>query len=116
MSAQSAWNQRAFVTLGAVLSGLALPVTGLLDHAAGGSSSESAVGWSIVHMSVSCLFVGFCTWHIVLNRRPLLKYLRVGSARGAGVVRGLPAREAVAAAGVVGVVLAATVVHALAEG
>ena len=30
------WNQRAFVATGAVLSGLALPVTGLLDHAAGG--------------------------------------------------------------------------------
>jgi len=116
MSDQSAWNQRAFVALGAVLSGLALPATGLLDHSAGGSSSESAVGWSIAHISVSCLFIGFCTWHIVLNRRPLLKYLRAGSARGAGMVRGLPAKETVAAAGIVGMVLAATVVHALAEG
>jgi hypothetical protein len=115
MSTQSAWDQRAFVVLGAVLSGLALPVTGVLDHAAGGSSSESAVGWSIAHVSVSSLFVAFCTWHIVLNRRPLLKYLRAASAR-AGAARGLPAKETVAAAGIVGVVLAATVVHALAEG
>jgi hypothetical protein len=115
MSSQSTWNQRSVVVLGAVLSGLALPATGLLDHAAGGSSSESAVGWSIAHISLSTLFVGFCTWHIVLNRRPLLKYLRAAAGR-AGALRGLPAREAVAAAGIVGGVLAATVLHALAEG
>lgn len=115
MSAQSAWNQRAFVALGAVLSGLALPATGLLDHAAGGSSSESAVGWSIAHVSVSCLFLGFCTWHIALNRRPLLKYLRAAGGR-AGALRRLPARETVAAASIVGGVLALTIVHALAEG
>jgi hypothetical protein len=115
MSAQSAWNQRAFVTLGAVLSGLALPATGLLDHAAGGGTGESAAGWSITHVSVSGLFVGFCAWHIVLNRRPLLKYLRAAGGR-AGALRRLPARETVAAAGIVGAVLALTIVHALAEG
>jgi hypothetical protein len=114
MSSQSTWNQRSFVVLGAALSGLALPVTGLLDHAAGGSSSESAVGWSIAHISLSTMFVGFCTWHIVLNRRPLLKYLRAAGDR-AGALR-LPGRETLAAAGIVGGVLAATVLHALAEG
>lgn len=114
MSTQSVWNQRAFVATGAVLSGLALPATGLLDHAAGGSASASAVGWSIAHVSVSCLFVAFCGWHIVLNRRALLRYLRAAGDR-AGALR-LPARETLAAAGIVGGVLAATVLHALAEG
>jgi hypothetical protein len=114
MSAQPVWNQRAFVALGAVLSGVALPATGLLDHAAGGSSSASAVRWSIAHVSVSCLFVGFCAWHVVLNRRALLRYLRAAGDR-AGAVR-LPARETVAAAAVVGSVVAATVIHALVEG
>jgi hypothetical protein len=113
MSAQP-WNPRAFVATGAVLSGLALPATGLLDHAAGGASSEAAVRWSIAHVSLSCLFVGFCTWHVVLNRRALLKYLRAARGR-AGAVR-LPARETVAAAVIVTCVLAATVIHALAEG
>jgi hypothetical protein len=115
MSAQSAWNQRAFVALGAVLSGLALPATGLLDHAAGGSSSESAVAWSITHVSAGSLFVVFCAWHIVLNRRPLLKYLRAAGGR-AGTLRRLPARETVTAAGIVGGVLTLTIVHALVEG
>ena len=115
MSSKSDWNQRSFVVLGALLSGLALPVTGLLDHAAGGSSSENAVGWSIAHISVSCLFVGFCGWHLVLNRRALLRYLRAAGGE-AEALRRLPARETVAAAAVVGGVLLATVVHALAEG
>lgn len=114
MSTPSAWNQRAFVALGAVLSGLALPATGLLDHAAGGGSSAAAMRWSIAHVSVSTLFVGFCAWHIVLNRRALLRYVRAAGDR-AGSAR-LPARETVAAAAIVGTVLAATVVHALLEG
>jgi hypothetical protein len=115
MTTQPVWNQRAFVALGAVLSGLALPVTGLLDHAAGGTSSEAAVRWSIAHVSVSCMFVGFCGWHIVLNRRALLRYLRAAGGLS-GPVRRLPARETVAAVAIVGGVLAATVVHALVEG
>ena len=98
MSTPSVWNQRAFVAVGAVLSGLALPATGLLDH-----------------VSVSCLFVGFCTWHLVLNRRALLRYVRAAGGK-TGTLRRLPARETVAAAAVVGGVLALTVAHALAEG
>jgi hypothetical protein len=73
------------------------------------------IGWSIAHVSVSSLFVAFCTWHIVLNRRPLLRHLRATGGR-AGALRRLPARETVAAAGIVGGVLALTIVHALAEG
>ena len=59
--------------------------------------------------------MGFCTWHIVLNRRTLIRYLRAAGAP-AGSTRRLPARETVAAAAVVGGVLALTVIHALAEG
>ncbi len=110
-----AWNQRAFVATGAILSGLALPLTGLLDHAAGGTHAADAVGWSIAHVSLSCVFVGFCTWHILLNRRALLRYLHAAGAR-AGSSRPLPARETVAAAAVVGGVLVLTVLHALADG
>jgi hypothetical protein len=89
--------------------------TTLATAAAGRGTGESAAGWSITHVSVSGLFVGFCAWHIVLNRRPLLKYLRAAGGRG-GALRRLPARETVAAAGIVGAVLALTVVHALVEG
>ncbi len=35
------WNQRAFVATGALLSGLALPISGLADHAAGGPGGSA---------------------------------------------------------------------------
>jgi hypothetical protein len=109
------WNQRAFIATGAVLSGLALPVTGLLDHAAGGSASADSVGWSIAHTSLGALFAGFCVWHVVLNRRALLRYLRAAlpAGRPGGAA---PSREVLIAMALVGGVLAATVVHALLEG
>lgn len=104
------WNQRAFVVDGAVISGLALPLTGIADHVAGDSAPNALVGWAIVHTAAGILFVTFCTWHIVLNRRALLRYLR--GKVPAGFV---PTRETIAALALVGAVLAVTVVHALVE-
>lgn len=107
------WDQRAFVATGALLSGLALPVTGLLDHAAGGSVSAHAVGWSIAHAALGIMFVAFCTWHIVLNRRALLRHLRAARASHGRRVS-LPSREVGAAAVLVGGALTLVVAHALA--
>ena len=105
------WNQRAFVVLGAALSGLALPITGLADHAARQPvSSDETAGWALVHTSLGIMFVAFCTWHVVLNRRALLRYLR-----GKATVRRVPTKEVVAALALVGIVLAVTVTHALVE-
>jgi uncharacterized membrane protein len=104
------WDQRRFIALGALLSGLALPITGLADHLAGHSSGPDAVvGWSIVHVALGTLFVAFVTWHAVLNRRALLKHLSGGAAGAA-----LRSPEAVAALVLVGGVLALTVTHAVA--
>ena len=103
------WDQRGFVALSALLSGLALPITGLADHLAGHSpATDARVGWSIVHTSLGVMFVFFCTWHAVLNRRALLRYLRARAAWPA-----LPTREALAALGLVGGVLFLTVTHAV---
>ena len=101
------WNQRAFVTTGALLSGLALPISGLADHAAGGPEG-SAAAWSVVHTSLGALFVGFGVWHAALNRRALLRYVRTGRPAHA-----LPSREALVALALVGGVSALTVTHAL---
>lgn len=100
------WKQPSFVSLCALLSGLALPVSGVVDHFA---AQSSAGGWSIVHVALGTVFVVFCTWHIVLNRRALLRYLRDKAAAW----RSLPTREAVAAIALVGGVLALTVTHAV---
>jgi Flp pilus assembly protein TadB len=87
------WNQRAFVALAATAAGLAVVVS---------------VGWIVVHVAMGVLLVVFCTWHAVLNRRALLRYLKGKDSRHA-----LPAREAIAAFAMVGAVFALTLVLAL---
>lgn len=70
------WDQCRFVALGVLLSGLALPVTGIADHLARHASGPDAAGWVAFHIALGTLFVVFATWHAVLNRRALLRYLR----------------------------------------
>ena len=110
------WDRKAFVVTGVAASGIALPLTGLLDRLSGGPSAEAAIGWSIVHTSLGALFIGFCAWHVVLNRRALVRYLRTavpGAGRPGGAA---PPREVLAATALVGGVLAVTVIHALVGG
>ena len=99
------WNQRRFVSLGALFAGLALPITGVGDHLARHSSGPHAgIGWVVCHVTMGTLFVVFAAWHAVLNRRTLLKYLRSRSNRPA-----MPSREAFAALALVGGALVLTV-------
>jgi len=67
------WNQRASAVIGAAFSSLAVPVTGLLDHAAGRE-------WAIAHTALGVLCLAFCICHVVLNRRALLSYVTRASA------------------------------------
>ena len=106
-SVKDRWEQRRFVAVAAALSGLALPVTGLADHPAVAAGDPAS--WAIVHTSLGTMFVVFAVWHCVLNRRALVRYVR--SAIGS---RALVGREAVVAATLVGLVLAVTVLHAVA--
>lgn len=104
------WNQRGFVALCALFSGLALPISGFADHLAGPSpAADTRVGWSIVHTSLGVVFVIFCTWHVVLDRRALLKHLRDRALHQA-----LPTRETLTAMTLIGGLLALTVTHAVA--
>ena len=95
------WNRRAVIVLGAALSGLTLPLTGLLDHAAG---SE----WALVHVAPGVICVAFCAWHAVLNRAALLRYARTRMP-----ACGLPARELLAPVVLTAMVLVSTVIHGL---
>ena len=96
------WDQRRFISLGALFSGLALPITGLGNHLARHSSGPHAgIEWVIAHVTLGSLFIVFATWHGVLNRRVLLKYLRSRAAWPK-----LPSRETLAALALVGGVLA----------
>jgi hypothetical protein len=96
------WHRRAWVVAGALLCGLTLPLTGLLDHAAGRE-------WALVHAAPGVLFVVLCVWHALLNRRGVLCHL----SRRIPAGWGLPSREALASAVVTAVVVGGTVVHAL---
>ena len=50
------WDQRAFVVMGVALCGLALPITGLVDHVAGDSTSQGAAqGWAFTHTAIGGL-------------------------------------------------------------
>lgn len=102
------WNQRRFISLGALFSGLALPITGIGDHIArhepDSSAPQASTAWVVAHVAIGALFVVFATWHAVLNRRSVLKYLRSRVRRPA-----LPSIEALAALGLVGAALALAV-------
>jgi hypothetical protein len=79
-----------------------LPVTGVGDHLARHSSGPQAdANWVVAHVAIGVLFVLFATWHVMLNRRALLRYLH-------GRMGALPGREALAALVLVGAVLALT--------
>jgi len=107
-SARPRWDQRRFVSLGALFSALALPVTGLGNHLARHSSGPHAdASWVVAHVAIGSLFVIFAAWHIVINRRAIVRYLRAKATRPT-----LPCCEVVAAVGLVGGVL----VLALASG
>jgi hypothetical protein len=87
------FNQHAFTALGASLSGLGLPFTGLANHIYQlDSMTLPRHAWMSAHNTLGILFLFFVIWHIVLNRRTLAKYVR-----GFTAGRGFASREAICA-------------------
>ncbi len=104
-TAKPRWNQRRFVSVGAFFSGLALPITGLGNHLARHPSGPQAgMGWVLAHVIIGSLFTILATWHVVLNRHALVKYLRDRANRAT-----LLSREALAALALVAGVLVLTI-------
>ncbi len=102
------WNPRAFVSLVIALCAAGLPVTGLANHALQLEMTRERHAWMSAHNSLGVVFVVFVAWHLILNRRALVAYLR-------GAATGLPgvAHEARWALAVVGVTTALAAGHAL---
>ena len=106
------FNRRAFVALVATMSGLGLPVTGLMNHL---HQTEPATlvrhVWMSAHNSLGIIFVVFAVWHAVLNRRALLSHLR-------GAVAQVPrlTREAIVAVMLVVALVGIVVSHAFHTG
>lgn len=80
-SRKKSFNTRAFVAMMAGLTGFGLPISGLALHA----HSEHRLAfdgheWTALHVFLGILFTVFVTWHIVLNRRPILNHIKAGAA------------------------------------
>jgi hypothetical protein len=70
-------NPRAFAAIMAGLSGLTLPLTGLaLHHHTHHPGAQGYHGLFHAHVFLGVLFVVFSVWHLVLNRRSLIRYFR----------------------------------------
>jgi len=101
------FHARAFVASVAAISGSGLPVTGLGSHLCQAYPvTPSYHAWMTIHWSLAIVFVVFAVWHVVLNRRALLRHLRGASPRIREV-----SREAVFAVTLVAVVVFAAVAH-----
>jgi hypothetical protein len=100
-------NARAFTAMMMVMSGLGLPLTGVMNHAYGFAPlSVGRHAWMSAHNALGVLFAGFSIWHIVLNRRAVWNHLRSTASH-------IPAmsREAMLAGAVVAITLLLFVGH-----
>ena len=104
------FNARAFVAMMAALTGASLPVSGLFNHLHQFEPLTTARhAWMAAHTAMAILFTVFAGWHIALNRRMLVNYLRKVPVRA-------PSREAVLAGVIVILVLFVAVGHAFLPG
>lgn len=100
-------NGRAFVASIVAISGIGLPGTGLGIHLCQAYPiTHSYEAWMSAHSSLGIVFVVFSIWHVVLNRRVLVKYLRGVKPRLSG-----GSREAISAVSLVAVVLLTALAH-----
>jgi hypothetical protein len=75
--AKKPFDQRAFTVLGAALTGLGLPITGIANHLyQHDPTSVSLHAWMPAHWILGFLFIFFVVWHLVLNRRTLWKHIQ----------------------------------------
>jgi hypothetical protein len=108
MESQKHFNQRAFITLTAFISGLGLPITGLMNHIYGMEPlTLRRHAWMAAHNSLGVIFTVAVIWHVVLNRQALLRHFRAATT-------GIPriSRELVYASVIVTLVLFFAVGHA----
>lgn len=76
MESNKKFNKRAFITFGMLASGMALPVSGLMNHyLAFDLLTISRHFWMSVHNILGLLFAMFSIGHIILNRHAVKNYL-----------------------------------------
>ncbi len=76
MNSNKKFNKRAFITFGMIASGIALPVSGLMNHyLAFDHLTISRHFWMSVHNILGILFTIFSISHIILNWHVIKNYL-----------------------------------------
>jgi len=74
---KKSFNKRAFTAVMSGLTALTLPFTGLILHGySEGLISGDKHAWFTLHVGLGVLFVVFAAWHAIINRRPLLNYIK----------------------------------------
>lgn len=82
MDASNGINKRAFVSCGLFLTGLGLPVSGLMNHfLAFNSVSAQKLIWMSVNDVLAVLFVFFAVFHVSYNWKPFVRYVKSYSFR-----------------------------------
>lgn len=106
---KNGFSARAFTAMLMAISCVLLPISGFYNHVyAFSPMTPERHGWMFGHNVLGILFIGSASWHIILNRRLLWKYLKGISARLPTV-----SREAMVACAIVGLVAIISVRHAL---
>jgi hypothetical protein len=91
METKRKFNKRAFFSIGMLVSGIGLPLSGLMNHYTGFEPlTVERHFWMSVHDVSGILFAIFALSHIILNRRSIITYIHTIKGR-------LVNREAIAA-------------------
>jgi hypothetical protein len=70
------FDRRAFVATLMAISAMGLPVTGILLHVNDTAEmTPSKHAWMAAHNALAVVFVIFGIWHIILNRKVLVRHL-----------------------------------------
>ncbi len=76
MESKKKFNNRAFFTIGMMVSGVLLPFSGLMNHLLGFEMlTLNRHLWMTVHNVLGVIFVIFVVCHIVINGRVIKNYL-----------------------------------------
>ena len=106
------FNKRAFVALTAAISGIGLPLSGLVNHQL---QSHPIVlhrhAWMAAHWSLGIVFALFVVWHAILNRRVLFKHVKWSTSKSPAF-----SRELLSAAALVSIPVYLSVLHAYIAG
>ena len=82
------FNRRAFAASMAALTVVTLPLSGwFCHHYQFAPMTVARHAWMAVHVTTAILFVVFAGWHVVMNRRAIVAYLRGAAANTPGFSR-----------------------------